>query len=375
MALKELTTNWIQALEHFDRKEYQLSLKRFKQLPNLSKIHFNLGMISQKLGISSACIEHFDKAIELDSYFSLAYFQRGVVFYYLDEIELALDSFKDAYSLLRKNSHINYSQLGLDYQLYESYCLFNISMCLLLFGDQKGLKVLDKAKNRIVDGVDTKNIKKALKIGVLAPEKIGIYEVDQNSLFRPPKDNILNEKKVNHLGESKLIAASSRDHFQGFSGRQLKEKMSNMTLDRNSNEDLKSLNSRTVKRTIPKRREQPKYQPLRRKSDDSDQSSQEPSISPTSTVSNNSTLSNRSFKSFDNFLKVKAYYTDCRVLKLEPNVTFSHLKSKLRQKFDEPRLKFKYKEGGRWVMMANDDDLFEAINGSVLELYCFLPSN
>ena len=222
MALKELTTKWMQALDAFDKKDYNTSLKCFNRFADLSKIHFNIAMIQQKIGNTAMAIDHFDKAIELDSYFSLAYFQRGVVFYYLDEIELALDSFKDAHSLLRKNSHINYTQLGLEYSLYESYCLFNVSMCLLLFGDDKGLKVLQKAQKRIVEGVESKNIKKALKIGMLAPEKIAIYELSPNLLFRPPKDNILNEKKVNHLGESKLIAASSRDNFQGFSGRQIK---------------------------------------------------------------------------------------------------------------------------------------------------------
>ena len=421
MALKELTTKWILALDAFDNSNTLLSIQHFQSINDLSKIQFNLGVLYEAQNDPANAIAHFDKAIQLDSYFSLAYFERGVVFYYIDEIELALDSFKDAYKLLRKNAFIDYRQLGLDYILYEAHCLFNISMCLLLFGDQKGMKLLQKANSRICDGANPKPIKKAMKAGVAAPEKIPIYEVGK-LLFKPPKENILNEKKVNHLGESKLIASSSTDNFQGFSGRQLKV---NYKLTKEQQKSFKEKTLRKeaepIKRSNPKRRQAKKYYAPPSSSDNSEEygaplspalshsgsnsgdertfyrknsagntyvpprknSAGNTYIPPRKNSINANTIQRTNQYNYHNeynsststTLKIKAQFLEPKIIKVEKSISFQELQAKLRQKFKEDMLRFKYRDGGTMVVMHNDDDLEDAISScdGVLELFCYLP--
>lgn len=129
-----------------------------------------------------------------------------------------------------------------------------------------------------------------------------------------------------------------------------------------------------MKRVIPKRRQASRpYSPPK-----SEDSQDDYFLSPTSTLSNGSSLeSASSFKSTTNSdtVKIKAYFLDCRIIKCDKSITFSELKRKLREKFKESRLRFKYKDGNTMAVMHNDDDLLEAIgDAKVIELFCYLPS-
>jgi hypothetical protein len=74
-------------------------------------------------------------------------------------------------------------------------------------------------------------------------------------------------------------------------------------------------------------------------------------------------------------IKIKAQFLELKIIKVEKSITFKELQAKLRHKFKEDMLRFKYRDGASLVVMHNDDDLNEAVEEckGVLELFCYIP--
>jgi len=231
--LKEQLVKWTNALELFDKKDYDRALDAFSEFAEMSKIHFNCGMVHMNRNDLEGGIESFTRALECDSYFALAFFQRGVLFYNLNEFENALYDWEDCLERLRGNTHIDYTQLGVEYALQECYVLMNIGLAQMQLGDYNtGLRYFDQAlaaaRNATIDP-DTSNINEALRKGETAVDLVNPYELSLKLVFRPQDDNVKNSKKVDYLGKSKVVAAADqKDNFAGFSGHLQKE----MTLGR-----------------------------------------------------------------------------------------------------------------------------------------------
>lgn len=69
------------------------------QIADMSKIHYNVGVVCMKLKYYKGATEAFTRAIQCDPYFAAAYFQRASVFYFNDNIEAALVDYQDAYQV------------------------------------------------------------------------------------------------------------------------------------------------------------------------------------------------------------------------------------------------------------------------------------
>ena len=70
-------------------------------------------------------MECYQRAIGLDNYLAVAYFQQGVSNFLLGDFEEALANFNDTLLYLRGNTSIDYEQLGLKFRLYSCEVLFN----------------------------------------------------------------------------------------------------------------------------------------------------------------------------------------------------------------------------------------------------------
>lgn len=137
-----------------------------------SKISFNIGLIYATRGEHQRAIDSFEKAIELDPYLAVAYFQAGVSQFLLGRHEIARRDFDDAWLVRCERkldhtcekliglldcstfvqtrlsitnselpSHIAFLSLrltvygdhriGLKFQLYSCEVLFNRGLCLV----------------------------------------------------------------------------------------------------------------------------------------------------------------------------------------------------------------------------------------------------
>lgn len=82
-------------------------------------------------------MECYQRAIKLDQYLAVAYFQQGVSNFLVGDFEEALANFNDTLLYLRGNTYIDYEQLGLKFRLYSCEVLFNRGLCYVYLQQEK----------------------------------------------------------------------------------------------------------------------------------------------------------------------------------------------------------------------------------------------
>ena len=95
MSLKQEIETWVAALAAYDNNEFDSSLKCFERIADTSKILFNLGVINATLGEHSRAVEYYQRAVQLDQYLAVSYFQQGVSNFLVGDFEEALANFND----------------------------------------------------------------------------------------------------------------------------------------------------------------------------------------------------------------------------------------------------------------------------------------
>lgn len=95
----------------------------------------------------------YQRAVRLDQYLAVAYFQQGVSNFLMGDFEEALANFNDALLYLRGNPYIDYEQLGLKFKLYSCEVLFNRGLCYIyLQQKEEGMNDLSYAvKEKVVE--------------------------------------------------------------------------------------------------------------------------------------------------------------------------------------------------------------------------------
>jgi tetratricopeptide (TPR) repeat protein len=157
----------VQALAHYDNNEFDTALNIFDGIAETSRILFNCGVIQATLGehekavclydysgysvLISYQVECYQRAISLDNYLAIAYFQQGVSNFLLGDFEEALANFNDTLLYLRGNTSIDYEQLGLKFRLYSCEVLFNRGLCYIYLQQiEPGMRDLYYAKQEKV---------------------------------------------------------------------------------------------------------------------------------------------------------------------------------------------------------------------------------
>lgn len=98
-------------------------------------------------------VECYQRALKLDQYLAVAYFQQGVSNFLIGDFEEALANFNDTLLYLRGNSLIDYSQLGLLFKLYSCEVLFNRGLCYIYLEQMEtGMQDLEYAvREKVVE--------------------------------------------------------------------------------------------------------------------------------------------------------------------------------------------------------------------------------
>lgn len=156
MSLKQEIETWVAALAHYDNNEFDQALQAFDTIADTSKILFNCGVIYATLGEHTRAVDCYQRAVQLDQYLAVAYFQQGVSNFLMGDFEEALANFNDTLLYLRGNNNIDYEQLGLKFKLFSCEVLFNRGLCYIYL-QQKEVGMQDlmfAAKEKMVPDHD-----------------------------------------------------------------------------------------------------------------------------------------------------------------------------------------------------------------------------
>ncbi|OQD79120.1 hypothetical protein PENANT_c061G02782 [Penicillium antarcticum] len=208
MSLKQEIETWVQALDAYDNQEFEESLRFFDQIADTSKILFNCGVIYATLGEHDKAVECYQRAVGLDRYLAIAYFQQGVSNFLLGDFEEALANFNDTLLYLRGNTSIDYEQLGLKFRLFSCEVLFNRGLCYIYLRQMNpGIQDLEYASKEKVT-TDHDVIDDAIRENA---DGYTVFSIPVGILYRPNAAKVKNLKTKDYLGKARLVAASDRN--------------------------------------------------------------------------------------------------------------------------------------------------------------------
>ncbi|KAJ9613976.1 hypothetical protein H2200_002112 [Cladophialophora chaetospira] len=221
MSLKQEIETWVEALAHYENQEFEEALRIFDEIADTSKILFNCGVIHATIGEHDRAVECYQRAIKLDQYLAVAYFQQGVSNFLVGDFEEALANFNDTLLYLRGNTYIDYEQLGLKFKLYSCEVLFNRGLCYVyLQQEDAGLQDFSFAqKEKMTPDHDV--IDDAIKERA---QGYVVFSIPVGCVYRPNEAKVKNLKAKDYLGKARLIATSNSQNtgtgFQGAERRQ-----------------------------------------------------------------------------------------------------------------------------------------------------------
>lgn len=203
MSLKQEIETWVTALAAYDNNEFDSAIKCFEQIADTSKILFNCGVIHATLGEHHRAVECYQKAVQLDQYLAIAYFQQGVSNFLMGDFEEALANFNDTLLYLRGNNNIDYEQLGLKFKLYSCEVLFNRGLCYIYLQQlDAGMQDLIYAtREKIVPDHDV--IDEAIREQA---EGYTVFSIPVGVVYRPNEAKVKNLKTKDYLGRARLVA-------------------------------------------------------------------------------------------------------------------------------------------------------------------------
>ncbi|KAJ1550136.1 hypothetical protein HK096_008560, partial [Nowakowskiella sp. JEL0078] len=229
MALKVELETWQEGVSKFESEKWPESLEIFDVwMATTAKIHFNIGMIFVNANKIPEAIRALNQAIDYDTFFAVAYFQRGACFFSQDLLEEAMNDFNQADRLMLDNTQIDYTQLGLDFKLFSFEILFNRGLCYAALGDTRSaLKDFNNAVDRRPSDMREKYkaLDDALRMDPTeAAETLNAFMVPRDKCYKPSASKMKNTPKIDFLGQSKVVAAVDiNDSYTGFSGKALRE--------------------------------------------------------------------------------------------------------------------------------------------------------
>ncbi|KAH8821545.1 hypothetical protein F5884DRAFT_92586 [Xylogone sp. PMI_703] len=254
MSLKQEIETWVAALAHYDNNEFDEALKEFDNISDTSKILFNCGVIHATLGEHEKAVEFYQRAVRLDQYLAVAYFQQGVSNFLVGDFEEALANFNDTLLYLRGNNMIDYAQLGLMFKLYSCEVLFNRGLCYIYL-QQKDAGLQDftfAVKEKVVE--DHNVIDEAIRDGA---EGYTVFSIPVGVVYRPNQAKVKNLKTKDYLGKARLVAAADRSNvFTGFAGSEIKNAAKSEVKDDRPPENVSYAATNLVKPGLTSKRQQ-----------------------------------------------------------------------------------------------------------------------
>ncbi|KAL0075727.1 hypothetical protein F4703DRAFT_1966600, partial [Phycomyces blakesleeanus] len=383
MEFKLELDQWLNACAAFDSKDYETAVQSFLSMADNAKMHFNIGLIFAIEDDHQRALAAYSRAISMDAYFAVAYFQKGVSQFVMNNMEAAMHDFDNAYQRLRGNEMINYTQLGLAFRLYACEVLFNRGVCQLYLGKiDAGLTDLYHAqKAKMTEEHDV--IDQAVRD---RGRGYSVFSIPPGVLYRP------SEARMRQLQNANMFAAVDK---LSLPNKNFKTALTSIQ----RNNSILLPDARFQKRVPDGRRvdsgfestHEERYSSSSGRSSTKSHKANRYSPPPVPPIPHNASYeygdTSANYGNFDldemygslptidtqdnkqdrvrprlnsnNTAPVKVHYTDTRILLVPHTITFNELLGRVREKFGAPpstRLQYKDEEE-EMVLMIDDDDL------------------
>ncbi|XP_033103487.1 uncharacterized protein LOC117106242 isoform X2 [Anneissia japonica] len=203
---KDTIVIWHEAMLIYQTGNVSEALDKLLSIPEpTAKILFNIGSMQLLTNDVVNATKTFEAAVEKDEHMAIGFFQHGIALARQSEYQLAWDAFDKARRALRKNDSIDYKQIGLPYKLYECEVLNNQSLMYMYLGDQElAKKVLELALKKKAE-VRHSKIDAAMD-KLKASSVFDLFTLPKDAVFKPPASKVENIKKVDYLGQKKVVA-------------------------------------------------------------------------------------------------------------------------------------------------------------------------
>ncbi|ESO86338.1 hypothetical protein LOTGIDRAFT_235403 [Lottia gigantea] len=207
MSLKQNIILWAEAVKLYEDGDLIECLEQLNKVNVSAKIRYNQGIVNSRLGNSDKAIEYLSQALQLDSFMSVAYFQRGLLFFDLHRYNEAEKDLEDSLINLRGSMVIDYKQLGLYTQLHLAQVLYNLAVIKKFKGDVNGFELYSTKfynnpfNTELFSSVNTKLFNTVVNLRPLY------------NIFCPPKGYVSNLLKKDFLGKSEVVSSVEDNDF------------------------------------------------------------------------------------------------------------------------------------------------------------------
>ena len=157
-------------------------------------------------------VDCYQRAVQLDQYLAVSYFQQGVSNFLCGDFEEALANFNDTLLYLRGNRYIDYEQLGLRFKLHSCEALFNRGLCFI-YTQQKENGMQDlifAAREKAVP--DHSVIDDAIRDHA---EGYTVFSIPVGVVYRPNEAKVKNLRAKDYLPRARLVAQQHKQQQQG----------------------------------------------------------------------------------------------------------------------------------------------------------------
>lgn len=212
---RDLYLQWKEAAAHFDKGEILVAFSLFMQISATAKLHFNVAACALRLGDIGTAILALQAALKLDDYLGVAYLQLGYCYYLQGKFQDSLAQFLSAYKCIRGNIYVDYSQLGLPYELTAAHVWFNIGICQSKLNMQeakhfyeKSCHILSHFKLSPLHRADLQIISqtvKATKLSAKAEINASPFCVPTCMIFKMSANLENHMEKVDYLGKANVL--------------------------------------------------------------------------------------------------------------------------------------------------------------------------
>ncbi|XP_046526384.1 NADPH oxidase activator 1 isoform X2 [Equus quagga] len=207
-SLGDQVRDWHQGAQAVARGDWSCALRLFSGIPEPpARMCFNVGCVHLLAGDPEAALRAFDQAVTKDACMAVGFFQRGVANFQLERFQEALSDFRLALAQLRGNATIDYTQLGLRFQLQAWEVLFNVAAA------QCGLGLWAEATHSLEEAISKgpEGARNSLDTALGQVQKQAPLQprrVPRGEVFRPQRRHLEHLEPVDFLGKAKVVTSS-----------------------------------------------------------------------------------------------------------------------------------------------------------------------